>query len=78
MFPSAQEGVKEPTATESPVHIDLADDAPAWKPAPASYNYAASRCSLPAQMLLVAVHPWDILPLTSTPTSRTFPAIFRP
>jgi 2-haloacid dehalogenase len=37
------------------------DDAPAWKPAPASYAYAAHQCRLPpAAMLLVAVHPWDI------------------
>lgn len=36
-------------------------DAPAWKPHPASYAYAADRCGVPAQdMLLVAVHPWDI------------------
>jgi 2-haloacid dehalogenase len=35
------------------------EDAPAWKPAPAAY--AARACSVPAgQMLLVAVHPWDI------------------
>jgi 2-haloacid dehalogenase len=37
------------------------DDAPAWKPAPASYAYAAQKCRLPPEaMLLVAVHPWDI------------------
>ncbi len=37
------------------------EDAPAWKPAPAAYAYAARACSVPAaQMLLVAVHPWDI------------------
>lgn len=37
------------------------EDAPAWKPARASYNYAAAACSTdPAGMLLVAVHPWDI------------------
>jgi 2-haloacid dehalogenase len=35
--------------------------APAWKPARASYHYAATACSTdPGQMLLVAVHPWDI------------------
>jgi len=33
----------------------------AWKPAPAAYAHAARACSAPAdQMLLVAVHPWDI------------------
>ena len=32
-----------------------------WKPAPESYEYAALECAVPpAQMLLVAVHPWDI------------------
>ena len=33
----------------------------AWKPAPAAYAHAARACSVSAeQMLLVAVHPWDI------------------
>lgn len=37
------------------------EDAGAWKPAPAAYAYAARRCGVePAQMLLLAVHPWDI------------------
>lgn len=37
------------------------EDAPAWKPAPAAYAYAARACSVPVgEMLLVAVHPWDI------------------
>ncbi|MDQ0617257.1 haloacid dehalogenase type II [Arthrobacter globiformis] len=37
------------------------EDAPAWKPARAAYDYAASACGTdPEQMLLVAVHPWDI------------------
>lgn len=37
------------------------EDAPAWKPAPAAYAYAAHASSTPVgQMLLVAVHPWDI------------------
>ncbi|MET3719270.1 MULTISPECIES: haloacid dehalogenase type II [unclassified Arthrobacter] len=37
------------------------EDAPGWKPAQAAYHYAASACSVePGQMLLVAVHPWDI------------------
>lgn len=37
------------------------EDAPAWKPARESYEYAASACrSEPEEMLLVAVHPWDI------------------
>ena len=42
-------------------HLLSVEDAPAWKPAPAAYAYAARACSVPAgQMLLVAVHPWDI------------------
>jgi len=37
------------------------EDAGVWKPAPGAYAYAASTCSVdPADMLLVAVHPWDI------------------
>jgi 2-haloacid dehalogenase len=37
------------------------EDAPAWKPARASYDYAAAACGTdPSGMLLVAVHPWDI------------------
>jgi len=37
------------------------EDAPVWKPGKASYDYAASVCgTTPEQMLLVAVHPWDI------------------
>ena len=37
------------------------EDAGAWKPAPASYAYAATNCGVqPEQMVLIAVHPWDI------------------
>ncbi len=37
------------------------EDAGAWKPAPAAYAHAARACSVGIeQMLLVAVHPWDI------------------
>lgn len=37
------------------------EDAPGWKPGKASYEYAASACGTrPEEMLLVAVHPWDI------------------
>lgn len=36
-------------------------DAPAWKPDRRAYEYAAARCGLaPAELMLVAVHPWDI------------------
>jgi 2-haloacid dehalogenase len=37
------------------------EDAGAWKPAHASYEFAARSCGTePAEMMLVAVHPWDI------------------
>ena len=37
------------------------EDAPAWKPVRASYEYAADACAVqPSDLLLVAVHPWDI------------------
>lgn len=37
------------------------ENAPAWKPVLASYLYAADACGVrPADMLLIAVHPWDI------------------
>lgn len=37
------------------------DDAGAWKPAAAPYAYAARMCATaPDQMLMVAVHPWDL------------------
>lgn len=45
-------------------HFDMlltVEDAPAWKPARAAYDYAASASgSEAADMMLVAVHPWDI------------------
>lgn len=37
------------------------EKAPAWKPARTAYGYAADACGVePGQMMLVAVHPWDI------------------
>ena len=37
------------------------EDAPAWKPSPAAYAFAAAQCDCrPERMALVAVHPWDI------------------
>lgn len=37
------------------------EDAPAWKPVRSAYQYAADACGVqPRDMLLVAVHPWDI------------------
>jgi 2-haloacid dehalogenase len=37
------------------------DDAPAWKPVRSAYEHAANAAGVqPEDMLLVAVHPWDI------------------
>ena len=37
------------------------EDAPAWKPVGSAYHYAAKALGVqPADLLLVAVHPWDI------------------
>jgi 2-haloacid dehalogenase len=42
-------------------HLLSVDDAGAWKPAAAAYTYAAEVCAVPpSQMLLIAVHPWDL------------------
>lgn len=45
-------------------HFELllsVEDAPAWKPAKTSYDHAATALgTTPEQMLMVAVHPWDI------------------
>jgi 2-haloacid dehalogenase len=37
------------------------EDAGVWKPAPGAYAYAAQQCGVePVDLMLVAVHPWDI------------------
>jgi 2-haloacid dehalogenase len=63
------------------------EDAPAWKPARAAYEYAAATCgSELGDMLLVAVHPWDIdgaarAGMTTARISRTgapYPDVFTP
>jgi 2-haloacid dehalogenase len=37
------------------------EDAPGWKPAATAYHFASGACGVePGEMLLVAVHPWDI------------------
>lgn len=42
-------------------HLLSVDDAGVWKPAAGAYHYAAQRCAVPRDtMLLVAAHPWDI------------------
>ena len=63
------------------------EDAGIWKPARAAYAYAARTCGTdPADMLLVAVHPWDIdgaarAGLTTAWIDRTgtpYPGFFTP
>ena len=42
-------------------HVLTVEDAGIWKPAPGAYEYAARRCEVPVEeLMLVAVHPWDI------------------
>jgi 2-haloacid dehalogenase len=42
-------------------HLLSVEDAGAWKPAARAYEHAAQTCDVkPDQMLLVAVHPWDV------------------
>lgn len=42
-------------------HVLSVDDAGVWKPAPAAYAYAAQVCgTAPGEMVMVAVHPWDL------------------
>ena len=42
-------------------HLLSVEGAGVWKPAPGSYGYAARICGVePAEVVLVAVHPWDI------------------
>ena len=42
-------------------HLLSVQEAGVWKPAPGSYAYAARTCGVePAEVMLVAVHPWDI------------------
>lgn len=42
-------------------HLLTVEDAGAWKPARPAYAYAARACSVGSgEMLLIAVHPWDI------------------
>ena len=63
------------------------EDAPAWKPARAAYEYAARTCGTDlGDMLLVAVHPWDIdgaarAGMTTAWINRTgipYPDVFTP
>jgi 2-haloacid dehalogenase len=62
------------------------EDAGAWKPSPLPYAYAAAQCGVaPTDMVLVAVHPWDVdgaarAGLQTAWVNRSggpFPAMFR-
>ena len=63
------------------------EDAPAWKPARAAYEYAAAACGSDlVDMLLVAVHPWDIdgaaragmMTVWINRSGAPYPDVFRP
>lgn len=42
-------------------HILSIDDVGRWKPAPEVYRFAAERCGVPPEtIMLAAVHPWDL------------------
>lgn len=42
-------------------HVLSVDAVERWKPAPEPYRYAATACGVePAEVLLAAVHPWDV------------------
>jgi 2-haloacid dehalogenase len=42
-------------------HVLSVEDAGVWKPAPGAYGYVAQVCGVaPADLLMVAVHPWDL------------------
>lgn len=42
-------------------HVLSVDDAGVWKPAGEAYSYAARVCGTePGEMVMVAVHPWDL------------------
>ena len=78
----AQAGLRE--AFETLLSVE---DAGAWKPDPAAYAYTARTCGVEAgEMLLVAVHPWDIdgasrAGLSTAWVSRSgadYPGHFRP
>lgn len=59
---SVAEGLLDRAGLRSDVERLLSvEDAGAWKPATAAYEHAARECGVPLQeMMLVAVHPWDL------------------
>jgi 2-haloacid dehalogenase len=63
------------------------EDGAVWKPAPQAYRYAARMCGVAAdELLMVAVHPWDLHGATRAGLrsawinrdGRRYPAYFRP
>lgn len=68
-------------------HVLSVDDAGAWKPHPRAYAYAAGVCGVqPRDMLMVAVHPWDVDGAARAGlqtawvnrSERPYPAVFTP
>lgn len=59
---SVAEALFERAGVADTVELMLScDDAGLWKPHPAAYRYAARRCGVaPAELTMVAVHPWDL------------------
>ena len=59
---SVAEGLLERAGVRDRFELLLTvEDAGVWKPAAPAYAYAAQRCGVPAsELLLVAVHPWDL------------------
>jgi 2-haloacid dehalogenase len=59
---SVAEGLLERAGIREQFEMLLSvEDAGVWKPAAASYEYAAKQCGIGLEaMLLVAVHPWDL------------------
>ena len=67
-------------------HLSVAD-APTWKPGAGSYRWAAERCGVAAaDLMLVAVHPWDVHGARGAGLrtcwvdrdARTYPSYFTP
>jgi 2-haloacid dehalogenase len=59
---SVAQGLLERAGVRDLVEQTLSvEDAPAWKPSAAVYEFALERCAVPAERTaLVAVHPWDV------------------
>ena len=59
--PVAEKLLGDAGLREQVEHVLSVDDAGVWKPAGAAYRYAARVCGTePGEMVMVAVHPWDL------------------